>query len=82
MKVSDYIGLRTVGKAFEAFVSNTLTAEMEEKGVPSEEQYEFSKGRQIFTAIRRVLEIAEIERRKTPQTRGICLAVLLFFQLN
>lgn len=69
--------LSTVGKVFERIITNRLVKELEEKGLLSEEQYGFRRGRSTLMAIDRVMKVAEEERRKSLKTRGAVLVVLL-----
>lgn len=69
--------LSTAGKALEAVICGRLVGELEEKGCLSDDQYGFRKGRSTLSALRRVLDRAEEEARKTLKTRGFCLVILL-----
>lgn len=69
--------LDTMGKLLENILVGRLNTEIEQKGLMSESQYGFRKGKSTIGAIKRVLDRAGEERNKTWRNRGFVVLVLL-----
>lgn len=69
--------LNVAAKALEMVLSMRLNDEIESRGLLSDHQYGFRKGRSTFMAVQQIRILAEEERQKTRSARKLFFVVLL-----